>query len=138
MELRKEHHATVQKMEEHLYLICNRALRATREFKIVSEQTDNQKEYLDGLFKISERGRILLKWANGVVAADYVPETVEYGIACSKALLLDEMIQFNHNIAKNHEEFIPMKDLLLFDSVLVLSSQKLVKLLYKRTIEEPK
>ena len=136
MELRKEHHATMHKIKEHLYLICNRALRTTREFKVIPERTENQTQYLDGLFKISESGRILLKWADGVVVADYVPARGEYGAACSKALLLDEMIQDNHNLAKTYEEFDPMKDLLLFDSVLVLSSQKLVKLLYKRTMED--
>lgn len=129
------HEEVISFIERAALLICNRGMKATREFDIPFYSED-QKRYVDGLMKIVKAGNDFSKWARGVKLMQYPPTIAEYGAAYSKALLLDEMIQDNHHIAKTYEEFEPMKDLLLFDSVLVLSSQKLVKLLYKRTMED--
>ena len=124
----------VAEIEHPAWLICSHAMKASREFE-PSLYTQDQKRYVDGLMKIVNAGNDISQWVRGVKRMQYSPTSAEYGAAYSKALLLDEMVQDNHNIAKTYEEFAHMKELLHLDAALVKNSAALVKAAYNQHIK---
>lgn len=125
----------VSSIERAALLICNRGMKASREFDIPFYSQD-QKRYVDVLAKIINAGNDVSRWARGVKRMQYPPTAAEYGAAYSKALLLDEMVQDNHNIAKTYEEFADMKEVLHLDTAIVRNSAVLVLAAYNQYMKE--